>query len=119
MSKPPIVVTLTFDPAEMARRGRIGAYRLHATHDSRETTQAARATFLARFEREVDPDGTLAEAERQRRAEHARKAYFARLALKSARTRAKKRGQKATATVVETVTVAGQEVRCGSTDSLE
>ena len=75
----------------MALRGRIGAYRLHATHDPRETTASARAAFLERFEREVDPDGTLAPAERQRRAEAARRAHFARLALASAKAR---RGRK-------------------------
>ncbi len=73
-----------FDPGDMALRGRIGAYRLHATHDSREITSKARETFLGRFEREVDPDGTLPEAERLRRAEHAKKAYFSQLARKSA-----------------------------------
>ena len=72
----------------MALRGRIGAFRLHATHDPRETTQAARAAFLERFEREVDPLGVLAEGERQRRALAARKAYFARLAYRSAIVRA-------------------------------
>ncbi len=82
---------LLLSPHEAALRGRIGAYRLHATHDSREITRAARATFLARFEREVDPDGVLPEAERLRRAEMARKAYFARLALKSAKRRARSR----------------------------
>jgi len=86
--------TLTYDPQEMARRGRIGAYRLHATHDPRETTKAARAAFLARFEREVDPDGTLAPEERARRAEAARKAYFAQLAHKSAKAR-RRRSHKA------------------------
>jgi len=86
--------TLTYDPQEMARRGRIGAYRLHATNDPRETTKAARAAFLARFEREVDPDGTLAPEERARRAEAARKAYFAQLAHKSAKAR-RRRSHKA------------------------
>jgi hypothetical protein len=76
-----------FDPTTMGLRGRIGAYRLHATHDSRETTAPARAAFLARFEKEVDPEGVLPEAERLRRAEMARKAHFARLALKSAKKR--------------------------------
>jgi len=75
-------------PAELASlRGRIGAFVLHATHDSRETTSAARAAFLGRFEREVDPDRVLPDAERQRRAQMARKAHFARLALASARAR--------------------------------
>lgn len=68
--------------------GRIGAHRLHASHDSTELTAPARQAFLARFEREVDPDGTLTTAERHRRAHHARKAYFAALALRSARVRA-------------------------------
>ena len=79
--------TLTYDPKEMARSGRIGAYRLHATHDPKETTKAAREAFMARFEREVDPDGTLSPEERARRAEAARKAYFAQLAHKSAKAR--------------------------------
>lgn len=48
---------------------------------------AARAALLDRFERQVDPDNTLAPAERARRAESARKAYFGRLALRSAQSR--------------------------------
>jgi hypothetical protein len=87
MPEDPVREPLRFDPVEMALRGRIGAYRLHATHDSREITAKARATFLERFEREVDPDGTLPEGERLRRAEHARKAYFSQLARKSALAR--------------------------------
>ena len=88
---PPILVTLEFDPEEMARRGRIGAHRLHALYDSRELTAPARAAFLARFEREVGPSGTLPEEERRRRAEHARKAHFSRLARLSAIARRRKR----------------------------
>ena len=79
--------TLTYDPKEMARRGRIGAYRLHATHSPKETTKAARTAFMARFEREVDPEGALPPEERARRAEAARKAYFAQLAHKSSKAR--------------------------------
>jgi hypothetical protein len=71
-------------------RGRIGAHALHASYDSREITAPARAAFLSRFELEVDPEGVLPPAERERRAAHARKAYFARLALKSAMARRKK-----------------------------
>ena len=81
-------------PAEAARRGRIGAHILHARHDSRELTAKAREAFLRRFLDEVDPDRVLPEAERRRRADHARKAYFARLALASARARSRKRGPK-------------------------
>jgi hypothetical protein len=35
----------------------LSCYSLHAKRDPKETTQAARAAFLNRFEREVDPDG--------------------------------------------------------------
>ena len=82
---------LEMDKAERASRalrGRIGAHRLHATHDSRETTKAARQAFGSSFEREVDPDGLLEPEERARRAAHARAAHFARLAYLSARARA-------------------------------
>lgn len=76
---------------EMSRRGLIGAHVLHSRYDSKEITTAARKAFLDRFERDVDPDGILDPAERSRRADHARKAYFSRLAYLSAKTRAAKR----------------------------
>jgi hypothetical protein len=76
--------------AEMALRGRIGAYVMHSRHDPRETTKAGRAAFMDKFIKEVDPDLSLPEDERLRRAESARKAHFARMALKSAQARAKK-----------------------------
>ncbi len=74
-------------PTQRSLRARMGAYALHATHDPRETTKAARDVFMARFERQVDPDGCLPPAERRRRAEAAKKAYFSGLALKSAKAR--------------------------------
>jgi hypothetical protein len=46
--------------------------------------------LLAKFEREVDPDNRLTPAERAKRAENARKAYYANLALKSAQARRRK-----------------------------
>ena len=71
----------------------MAAYTLHSKFDPRETTRAARAAFEDRFVREVDPDRTLPEAERQRRAAAARKAYFTRLAYLSAKARrARRRG---------------------------
>lgn len=62
---------------------------MHAA--GKTNTAPARDRFLQRFLDQVDPDRTLPEAERNRRAEHARKAYFSALALKSsvARQRAK------------------------------
>lgn len=57
------------------------------TSDRSARTAPARAALMARFEAEVDPAGTLPPDERARRAEHARKAYFLRLSLKSAKAR--------------------------------
>jgi hypothetical protein len=78
-------------PAERSLRARLAAYALHAQHDPRETTANGRAAFLARFDREVDPEGLLEPDERRRRAEQARRAYFTRLALASAKARRAKR----------------------------
>jgi hypothetical protein len=64
---------------------------MHSRHDTRATTAKAREAFMQRFEREVDPDFLLPSAERARRAEAARKAYFSRLALRAAQSRAKRR----------------------------
>ncbi len=52
---------------------------------------------MERFENQVDPHKTLAPDERARRAQHARKAYFQRLALQSARARATNRTEVALA----------------------
>jgi hypothetical protein len=67
---------------------------MHARHDVRRTSANGRAAFLARFEREVDPDGRLDPEERRRRAQHARSAYFTRLALASAAARRAKRASR-------------------------
>ncbi len=72
------------------QRSRLAAHSLHArVTDPAAHTAPARRAFLDRFEREVDPDGVLPQVDRARRAEHARKAYFTRLALKSAQARRK------------------------------
>jgi hypothetical protein len=75
-----------------AQQGRIGAdVSWSRTIDRTARTEPGRKGFLARFEREVDPDGVLPEAERARRAEHARKAYMQKLALASAERRRNRR----------------------------
>jgi len=82
------------DSSERSRRilqARMAAHALHAkVADEVAHTAPARAVFLSRFEREVDPDGLLEPQERARRAEHAKKAYFLKLAAKSSKERAKK-----------------------------
>jgi hypothetical protein len=69
----------------------MAAHLMHAKNDSRVTSAPGRAAFLARFEREVDPDGTLDPHERARRAEQSRSAYFAALSLAAAKARRVKR----------------------------
>ena len=76
-------------PSTRQISGSLGAHESWArTPDRTARTAPGRRAFLERFEREVDPDGTLPPEERAKRAENARKAYFARLALKSAKARA-------------------------------
>jgi hypothetical protein len=83
------------DPNERALRARMAAHLLHAKlRDPAGHTAPAREAFLSRFEREVDPDGVLEPAERSRRAEHSKKAYFLKLALASRRARANKKKQR-------------------------
>src|SRR3712207_5631457 len=98
MPKPPI--TITIDPDEMALRGRIGAHVVHRRYDSRELTAAGRAAFVSKFEDEVDPGRVLPDAERQRGAEHAGRAHFAKLARLSANARRTKKEHAAASTPV-------------------
>ena len=80
------------DPAERFMTATIAANTRWAHEPDRTAaTSPARAAFNKRFEDEVDPDRTMTPTERGRRAESARKAYFMRLALKSARSRRKVR----------------------------
>ncbi len=72
-------------PTELSLRGRLGAFRLHSTHDPRLTTIPARRAFLQRFLDAIPAD--LPEDERRRRAEYALKAHMTKLAFNSARNR--------------------------------
>ena len=62
-----------------------------ARNDPRETSKAGRDAAWQRFLDRVDPDRILPEAERDRRAEAARRAHMSSIALKSVRARAAKR----------------------------
>jgi len=74
-----------------SQAGRVGAYTMLSRNDPKETTKNGRAAFLARFEQDVDPERVLSGEERARRAEAARHAHFARLALISANARSARR----------------------------
>ena len=84
---------MPLSPVEMSLRGQIAAHESWAkTPDPSARTAKARKAMLDKFDQQVDPDGTLLPAERARRAEHARKAHFKRLALKSAQARRRRGG---------------------------
>jgi len=70
--------------------GRAGGYASWANTADADIPARMAATWRgrsARFEREVDPDGTMDPVERARRARQAEAAYMARLALRSAQAR--------------------------------
>lgn len=84
-----MVAALT--PSERSLRAALASHKSWAnTSDPTARTAAGRAKFDERFFDEVDPGRNLPEAERERRAKSARKAYFTRLALASARARRKR-----------------------------
>jgi len=79
-------------PEQRVMRARIAAHTRWAnTGDRAAATAAARRAAADRWERQVDPDGVLDPDERARRAEHAKRAHFQRMALRSAQSRARKR----------------------------
>lgn len=76
-------------PEQRKMQAEIAAHASWAnTADPAARTAAARLAAYNRFERQVDPDGTMDPAERTRRAESARKAHFRQMSFKSARSRA-------------------------------
>ena len=80
-------------PEHRALLNRAAAYESWARTDNRTArTEPGRKALLAKFEREVDPEGSLTPAERTRRAEFARKAFYTRLAAKSAQVRRRRAG---------------------------
>lgn len=69
-----------------------------ATPDRAARTEPARRAFRDKFLTLVDPSGSLDVAERTRRAEHLRRAHYARLALASAQARRERARRRSTST---------------------
>lgn len=87
--------TTTFDRRDhLSRIGRIGGLRLAALRDPRVTSAPGRLVARTRLEAkllaEVDPNGLLPDAEREKRLARARKAHFINLSRKAAIARQKK-----------------------------
>ena len=86
---------MPLSPYERSIRARIGAHRLHASHDTRVVSAPGRAAANAgldlRLLREIDEhEVDLPEAERDRRLGHARRAHFEQLSFFAAKARRKK-----------------------------
>ena len=78
-------------PEQLAMRARMGAHALHAQGKTNtEPARKASPQSLEYLAAKVDPDDVLAEAERAKRAEHARRSYMVGLALKSSRARSRR-----------------------------
>lgn len=85
-------MTEPMTPAQRSMRSSAAAYtRWSQVDDRKAATRPALHGFLARFEREVDPDNELDPEVRATRADAAMRAYMKKLALKSSRTRVAKR----------------------------
>lgn len=80
---------MALTPEQRSQRARLAALTRWSREDPTETARRGQEGLLRRFLAEVDPDGTLPEAERYRRAEAARKAHMTRLAFNSAKARSK------------------------------
>lgn len=68
-------------------RASLGGLAVQAKHGDAVAARARRG-LQAKFLREVDPEGRLPEAERERRASLAFRAHMTRLALRSSQVRA-------------------------------
>ena len=94
--------------------GKIAANTRWSTEPDRAAaTQAARSAFLSRFEEQVDPDRQLVPEERARRAESARKAYFQRLALASAKARSRRSVDRKTRELAAELRAAADQLEAG------
>lgn len=82
-----MAASTSLTPEQRAMRARIAAHTRWSKEDPKPAASRGQAGLLARFEREVDPDGVLPPQERRRRAESLRRAHMARLALASSKAR--------------------------------
>lgn len=97
-------------PEQRSLRARVAAHEKWArTPDRTAATAPARKAAADRWERQVDPEGTLPPDVRARLADSAKRAYFAKLALRSsvARGRAKQANAEAEAAEAELAEIGG------------
>jgi hypothetical protein len=93
------------DVEEARTWGRIGGLTAWSRNDVETMIGPAHRGFRARFEKLVDPAGTLDPAERAKRADRARHAYMLTLSARSAEARRKKKA----AAAIETPAAATED----------
>lgn len=82
-------------PEQRSTRGVIAAHARWAKEDPAVNAARGQVGLIERFRREVDPDGMLPEAERERRARSAYRAHMSRLALASSKARGARKAEAA------------------------
>jgi hypothetical protein len=78
---------MTNAASKRAAWGRIGGVTAWSRNGIDTMLVPARRGFVAKFEKQVDPEGVLAPEERRRRADCARRAWMLQLAARSAQVR--------------------------------
>lgn len=85
---------MSLTPEQRSMRSRIANHVRWANCDDRAAaTQPARDAFRDRWLDQVDPNRVLPAAERAKRADHAMRAHMTRMALNSAKARARRLGR--------------------------
>lgn len=78
-------------PEQRVMRARIAAHtRWSKVRDRQAATEAGRRAAMERFERQVDPDGTMDPETRAKLAASAKSAYFQQLAFASSKARTRR-----------------------------
>jgi hypothetical protein len=84
-----VAASKNLTPEQRSLRARIAGRA--AAAQGKTNVKPARAAWLARFERQVDPDGTLPADVRAKRAHHAMKAHMTRMAFESSKARGRRK----------------------------
>lgn len=81
---------MTLTPEQRRLRAQLAAHTRWSREDPAPVGHRGQAGLRARLAREIDPDGSLAPAERERRTDSALRAHMTRLAFQSSRARARR-----------------------------
>jgi hypothetical protein len=92
-----VAASTSLTPQQRSLRASIAASVRWSGEDPAPNAARGQAGLIEKFRREVDPEGTLPEAERERRARSALKAHMTRLAFASSKARGARKAGNGTA----------------------